>query len=215
MGVKKRVGIGCLGMVALGALFLLLPEKSTTERSGPYEFRFVTRSFAGHTGTSRSIYYMNGRKRTLVAKNVGKDFRDPNDASRLLYEYCFSEDEKGCGVFLFEAHAGGSRRVSTRYPIHEIWLESPWSPDGRAAAFIEQFTGTVVNLATGSTIEIAEPLALAPPGRYVSSAAWAADGTLAIEVGTRPANQPAVDATRETYVADPSAGTIRHAGAAR
>lgn len=209
MGMKTRLGIGCLGVIALVAMLFFLPGKTTTERSGPYEFRFVTRSFAGHTGTSRDVYYMNGRKRTLVAKNIGKDFRDPNVASRMLYEFCFSDDKQGCGVFLFEARSGGSRRVSTRYPIHVIWLESPWSPDGRAAAFVEQYAGSVVNFTTATTTEIAEPLALEAPRRYVSSAVWGGDGTLSVSVATRTdSNPPHVEATRETYTVNPGTGAI-------
>jgi hypothetical protein len=197
--------VGSCTLEALG----MKPVSRSVEAAPPYEMRFSTYDAFGHRATRRDVYFGRGRRATLVAEHVGDYYPYGEDASRLLYERCHDGPGPTCGAFLFEGRTGRSRRVSDRYPLRHWGLETPWSPDGRSAAFLEQFGGTVVDLETGESVELGEPLRLKGPERQLTGASWTEDGSLLVRMVEYADGPPYVRGRVSTYRVDPRTGGIR------
>jgi hypothetical protein len=97
-------------------------------------------------------------------------------------------------------------------------LDSPWSPDGRRAAFLAQFSGTVVDLESGSSTDLADVLRLGmrPRREILGRARWTETGELMVQVVESPDEPPPVRSwITHTYAIDAATGRVRDAGSVR
>jgi len=67
--VPARVIAGWFTIVSLQSL-AVLPVETRAERRGEFVIAYHTYDAFGHRGTRRTLYYMDGRRRRLIHKNV-------------------------------------------------------------------------------------------------------------------------------------------------
>jgi hypothetical protein len=113
----RRVLLGLALGLAAGTLVLLLqtfgvlPLSTWSEAVGAFRLRHRTYDFAGHRGTSTSLYRQRWFFDELIEKNVGGIQVDPNEPRRLFYE-ADVEANGSCSTYLYDAANARKSRVS-------------------------------------------------------------------------------------------------------
>ncbi|MFL5579417.1 MAG: hypothetical protein ACJ8AO_03515 [Gemmatimonadaceae bacterium] len=194
--------------------FALKPVSRATERVGQYEIRSETYDGFGHPTVHKDLYAGKGERAILVAERVGSYFVGPGDSSRVIYEWCGEPPGAPCGAFLFEASTLRPRQLTRIHPLQHFGLQTPWSPDGRSAAFLEQRGGVVLNLKTGAVIDVASELRLDGRLRVIDRAEWTSKGALTVRVRSHLVSLGPGRTTTTVYLLDPETGeaTVRKKG---
>jgi len=196
------------GSCALEA-FALKPVSRKTERVGQYEIRSATYDGFGHPTTHSDLYAGKGERAILVAEGVGAYFVGPGDSSRVIYEWCQPQRGPTCGAYIFEASTLRPRQLNRSHPLQHWGLRTPWSPDGRSVAFLEQGGGTVLNLGTGAVMDVASELRLDGSLRSIERAEWTRDGTLLVRVQSRLVSLGPNRTSTTAYLLDPRTGDVQ------
>jgi hypothetical protein len=194
----------------------VVPRAGRTERIGLFEIEHKVFEDLGGRGVQRTLFYVGGARRRLVAQSITNFRLNPQEPRIIIYETCPVNSADNCGVHLYDGRSTKDWKISGEQQLSNA-AELQSSADGRYMLLGSQYELVVIDIMQPNTSDLTTTLGLRDGSRSLRLGDWSPDHKrITAYVGQFiDAAPPFVTLAEDLYVIDPAEGSARYVATAR